>query len=431
MEAVSIQNVEAEQTVLGALLLEGERMKECRLTKQHFSTVIHQAIFKMMREIVDGGQPLDIVTLVSRMDPRFLKEVGGVEYFVNMIESVPTIANFSYYEGLVWSAWKMNQAGSVAHHMCEQLLAEKDERIIGETITRLCELEEGIDTLDFDLKDTLVNLYEELHEDTDEITGIRTGFTALDKMTCGLQEGDFVVIGARPSIGKTAFALNIALHAAKTSAAAGIFSLEMSNKQLLKRMVSCLGEVSGGRLKNPKHRFTMEDWKKTSQAFAEIGDLPLEIYDKAGVTTQEIWMQVRKLKRKYEGKKLLVIIDYLQLITGDSNYRGNRFQEMSEISRKLKGMARDLNVCIIALSQLSRGVESRQDKRPFLSDLRETGQIEQDADLIMLMYREDYYNKETEHKDMTEIQIAKHRNGPVGGIKLRFLKEYGKFVYEE
>ncbi|EEM18273.1 Replicative DNA helicase [Bacillus pseudomycoides DSM 12442] len=389
---------------------------------------MHQAIFKLIRKIEEEGQPLDLVALVSKMEPAFLAQIGGMEYLVNIIESVPTTANFSYYEGLVRNAWKMNQAGSMAHSMCERLLAEKDEKVIGETITRLCELEEVDCTLDFDLKDTLVDLYEELHQDTEELTGIETGFSALNKMTCGLQEGDFVVIGARPSMGKTAFALNIALHAAKSGTAVGLFSLEMSNKQLLKRMVSCLGEVSGKRLKNPKHRFTIEDWGKTSRAFAEIGDLPLEIYDKAGVTTQEIWVQVRKLKRKYADKKLLVIVDYLQLITGDSKYRGNRFQEMSEISRKLKLLARDLNVCVVALSQLSRGVESRQDKRPFLSDLRETGQIEQDADVIMLMYREDYYEKETEHKDITEIQIAKHRNGPVGMLRLRFLKEFGRFL---
>ncbi|PDZ11324.1 replicative DNA helicase [Bacillus pseudomycoides] len=425
---MSIQNIEAEQTVLGSLLLDGELIKECRLTDQHFSTAVHQAIFKLIRKIEEEGQPLDLVALVSKMEPAFLAQIGGMEYLVNIIESVPTTANFSYYEGLVRNAWKMNQAGSMAHSMCERLLAEKDEKVIGETITRLCELEEVDCTLDFDLKDTLVDLYEELHQDTEELTGIETGFSALNKMTCGLQEGDFVVIGARPSMGKTAFALNIALHAAKSGAAVGLFSLEMSNKQLLKRMVSCLGEVSGKRLKNPKHRFTIEDWGKTSRAFAEIGDLPLGIYDKAGVTTQEIWVQVRKLKRKYGDKKLLVIIDYLQLITGDSKYRGNRFQEMSEISRKLKLLARDLNVCVVALSQLSRGVESRQDKRPLLSDLRETGQVEQDADLIMLMYREDYYEKETEHKDITEIQIAKHRNGPVGMLRLRFLKEFGRFL---
>ncbi|MEI4619853.1 replicative DNA helicase [Bacillus cereus] len=428
---MSIQNIEAEQTVLGSLLLEGELIQECRLTEHQFSAAVHRAIFKLIRDMEEEGQPIDLVTLIARVDSGFLKQVGGIEYFVNMMESVPTTANFAYYEGLVWSAWKMNQAGSAAHNMCERLLAEKDEKVIGETIAKLSELEEGKCTLDFDLKGTLVDLYEELHQDTDEVTGIETGFTALDKMTCGLQEGDFVVVGARPSIGKTAFALNIALHAAKSDAVVGLFSLEMSNKQLLKRMLSCLGGVSGERLKNPKHRFTIDDWGRMSRVFAEIGDLPMEIYDKAGVTTQEIWMQVRKLKRKYEDKKLLVIIDYLQLITGDSNYRGNRFQEMSEISRKLKLMARDLNVCVVALSQLSRGVDSRQDKRPFLSDLRETGQIEQDADLIMLMYREDYYDKETEHKDITEIQVAKHRNGPIGTMKLRFLKEFGKFVERE
>ncbi|MGG0276933.1 replicative DNA helicase [Bacillus rhizoplanae] len=425
---MSIQNVEAEQTVLGSLLLDGELIKECRLTEQHFSMPVHQAIFKLIRQIEGDGQPLDLVTLVSRMDSSFLKQIGGIEYFVNIIESVPNTANFSYYEGLVRSAWKMHHAGIMAQSMSERLLAEKDEKVIGETITALCELEEVECTLDFDLKDALVGLYEEFHQDAEELIGIETGFSSLNKMTCGLQEGDFVVIGARPSIGKTAFALNIALHAAKSGAAVGLFSLEMSNKQLLKRMVSCTGEVSGKRLKNPKHRFTIEDWEKTSRAFVEIGDLPLEIYDKAGVTTQEIWVQVRKLKRKHPNKKLLVIIDYLQLITGDSKHRGNRFQEMSEISRRLKLMARDLNVCVVALSQLSRAVESRQDKRPLLSDLRETGQIEQDADVIMLMYRDDYYDKETEDKDITEIHVAKHRNGPVGLVKLRFLKEYGRFV---
>ncbi|MED0959127.1 replicative DNA helicase [Bacillus paramycoides] len=425
---MSIQNVEAEKTVLGSLLMEGELIKECRLTEHYFSLPVHKAIFRLMRKIEDEGQPIDLVTLVSRMNPNFLESIGGVEYFIGLIEGVPTIANFSYYEGLVRGAWKMYQAGVLGHKMGERLIAEKDEKIIGETITELCELEEKDYVCDFDLKDALVGLYEELHQDTKENTGIETGYKSLNKMTCGLQEGDFVVLGARPSMGKTAFALNIALHAAKSGSAVGLFSLEMSSKQLLKRMASCAGEVSGGRLKNPKHRFTIEDWEKVSKAFAEIGELPLEIYDKAGVTVQEIWMQARKLKRKHGDKKLLVIVDYLQLITGDPKYKGNRFQEISEISRKLKLLARDLNVCVVALSQLSRSVESRQDKRPLLSDLRETGQIEQDADVIMLMYREEYYDKETVQKEMTEIHVAKHRNGPVGSFKLRFLKEFGRFV---
>ncbi|HDR3524584.1 replicative DNA helicase [Bacillus pacificus] len=428
---MSIQNVEAEKTVLGSLLLDGELIKECHLTEQYFSLSVHKSIFQLMRKMEEEGQPIDLVTFISRVDPKFLEGIGGMEYFIGLMDGVPTTANFSYYEGLVRGAWKMYQAGVLGHKMGERLIAEKSEKIIGETITALCELEEKDCVCEFDLKDALVDLYEELHQDAKEITGIETGYTSLNKMTCGLQEGDFVVLGARPSMGKTAFALNVGLHAAKSGAAVGLFSLEMSSKQLLKRMASCIGEVSGGRLKNPKHRFAIEDWEKVSKAFAEIGELPFEIYDNAGISVQDIWMQTRKLKRKHGDKKILIIVDYLQLITGDSKHKGNRFQEISEISRKLKLLARELNVCVVALSQLSRSVESRQDKRPLLSDLRETGQIEQDADVIMLMYREDYYDKETMQKELTEIHVAKHRNGPVGSFKLRFFKEFGRFVERE
>ena len=323
----------------------------------------------------------------------------------------------------------MYQAGVLGHKMGERLIAEKSEKIIGETITALCDLEEKDCVCEFDLKDALVDLYEELHQDAKEITGIETGYTSLNKMTCGLQEGDFVVLGARPSMGKTAFALNVGLHAAKSGAAVGLFSLEMSSKQLLKRMASCVGEVSGGRLKNPKHRFAMEDWEKVSKAFAEIGELPFEIYDNAGVTVQDIWMQTRKLKRKNGDKKILIIVDY-DLLRVIRSIRAIDFKKLVRFLVSLL-LARELNVCVVALSQLSRSVESRQDKRPLLSDLRETGQIEQDADVIMLMYREDYYDKETKQKEMTEIHVAKHRNGPVGSFKLRFLKEFGRFVERE
>ncbi|WP_028400582.1 replicative DNA helicase [Ectobacillus panaciterrae] len=425
---MSIQSVEAERTVLGSLLLDGELMKECRLTEEHFSVTMHRALFKLMRQIDGDGDPLDLITLVSKLDSAFLEQIGGIVYFVNIMESVPTTANFSHYERLVRNSWKMRHAIRMAQNMNEQLLIDKDEKIIGKTISALSELENTEDTFDFELKDALIRLYEDLNKDTGELTGIDTGFKRLNEITCGLQEEEFIVIGARPSMGKTAFALNLALHAAKSGTAVGIFSLEMSEKQLIKRMISCIGNVPAKKLRNPKHLFSIPDWQQTSQALAEIGTLPLEIYDRAGVTTQDIWMQVRKLKRKHPGKKLLVVIDYLQLITGDSKYRGNRMQEIGEISRKLKLMARDLNVCVVALSQLSRGVESRQDKRPLLSDLRETGQIEQDADVIMLMYREDYYDRETENKEVTEIHVAKQRNGPIGTVRLRFVREYGKFV---
>lgn len=193
-------------------------------------------------------------------------------------------------------------------------------------------------------------------------------------------------------------------------------------------MISSTGNIDGTKMKNPKKLFSLEDWNKASKAMGAINNLPLEIYDNAGVTMQEIFAKTNKLKRNHPDKRLLVVIDYLQLITGDPKHKGNRMQEISEISRKLKIMARSLDVCVVALSQLSRGVESRQDKRPMLSDLRESGQIEQDADLIMFLYREDYYDKETPNKNTIEIILAKQRNGPVGVVELAFIKEFSKFV---
>lgn len=247
-------------------------------------------------------------------------------------------------------------------------------------------------------------------------------------MTSGLQSGDLIIVGARPAMGKTAFVLNVAYHAASSDVAIGIFSLEMGEEQLLKRMISSAGNVDATKMKNPKKLCNIKDWENISKAMGLINDLPLEIYDKANVTMQEIYAKTRKLKRKYPDKKVLIAIDYLQLIVGDPKHRGNRMQEIGEVSRKLKLMARELDVCVIALSQLSRAVESRQDKRPLLSDLRETGQIEQDADLIAFLYREDYYDAETANKNITEIILAKQRNGPVGTVELAFVKEFSKFI---
>ncbi|EWG12921.1 replicative DNA helicase [Cytobacillus firmus DS1] len=235
-----------------------------------------------------------------------------------------------------------------------------------------------------------------------------------------------IIVGARPSVGKTAFALNMALNAAGQDAAL-IFSLEMSKKQLLKRMISCKGEISSIKMRNPKRYFGEGDWSQFSGVMGAFDDVKLHIFDQAGMDIGYIWSKVRKARRKYgEGKRMLVVIDYLQLIAGDSRHQ-NRQAEISEISRKLKTMARDLNVAVIALSQLSRGVESRQDKRPMLSDLRESGQIEQDADVIAFLYRDDYYYKESDRKDTIEIILTKQRNGPIGTVRLAFMKEIGKF----
>jgi replicative DNA helicase len=279
-----------------------------------------------------------------------------------------------------------------------------------------------------DIKPTLLQLYQDFEKDSEELIGITTGFGELDKLTGGFQNSDFVVVGARPSMGKTAFALNIALHAAEEDICL-FFSLEMPVKQLLKRAASTIGEIDTIKMRTPRQTFEKEDWSKLTTAMARISNMKLHIFDRASMDINYIWSKVRKARREYgDSKRIIVMIDYLQLISAEAKYQNNRQAEISQISRGLKHLAREMNVVVLALSQLSRGVESRQDKRPLLSDLRESGQIEQDADVIAFLYREDYYQKDTEQKDIIEVIVAKQRNGPIGTVKLGFKKEYGEFV---
>ncbi|PEI43789.1 replicative DNA helicase [Bacillus pseudomycoides] len=422
-----IRNVEAEQSVLGGIIMEGDLIKDCQLKPNQFSLPTHQAIFKAMRELEDAESPIDLVTVVEKLDS-FINQIGGIQFLVNLAEGVSTTKNFSYHESLVIEAWKMRHAQEVAGDLYKRLQKDKDISAISNTIDELNAIEETGYSGEFDLKETLVDLYKKMQIDVGDLTGINTGYNDLNRMTSGLQTGDLIIVGARPAMGKTAFVLNVAYHAADSNTVVGIFSLEMGEEQLLKRMISSAGNVDATKMKNPKKLCSIKDWESISQAMGLINNLPMEIYDKANVTMQEIYAKTRKLKRKHPDKKALIAIDYLQLIVGDPKHRGNRMQEIGEISRKLKLMARELDVCVVALSQLSRAVESRQDKRPLLSDLRETGQIEQDADLIAFLYREDYYDTETENKNITEIILAKQRNGPVGTVELAFIKEFSKFI---
>ncbi|MBC6972584.1 replicative DNA helicase [Bacillus sp. Xin] len=422
-----IRNLEAEQSVLGSIIMEGDLIKDCQLKSNQFSLPTHQAIFKAMRELEDNESPIDLVTVVEKLDS-FINQIGGIQFLVNLAEGVATTKNFTYHEGLVIEAWKMRHAQEVAGDLYKRLQKDKDISVISDTIDELNAIEETGYSGEFDLKETLVGLYKKMQIDVGDLTGINTGYNDFNRMTSGLQTGDLIIVGARPAMGKTAFVLNVAYHAASSDTTVGIFSLEMGEEQLLKRMISSAGNVEATKMKNPKKLCNIKDWEKISQAMGLINNLPLEIYDKANVTMQEIYAKTRKLKRKHPDKKVLIAIDYLQLIVGDPKHRGNRMQEIGEISRKLKLMARELDVCVVALSQLSRAVESRQDKRPLLSDLRETGQIEQDADLIAFLYREDYYDAETANKNITEIILAKQRNGPVGTVELAFIKEFSKFI---
>jgi replicative DNA helicase len=423
-----IVNVEAEQSVIGAILLEGDLIKDCILQPEHFHIIENKRIFWAMKRLDEKSVPIDLTTIADLVESS-IDKVGGVSYMLKVAESVPTTRNFKFYEALVLENWRKRKSLQLANDFKKQLLEEDPHEAIQTVIDELMKMEEE-ETADDDgsISEELYNLYDQLSTQVDEMTGVSTGFHELNKMTGGLQESDLIIIGARPSMGKTAFALNIAYNAAEKGDIPCIFSLEMPKKQLLKRLVSISGNIDAQKMRNASEDFTDHDWKKLSQSLGILNNLDLHIFDKPSVTVNYIWSKVRKVKRENPGKKLLVMVDYLQLIVGNAKYKGNRLQEISDISRTLKAMARELDVNVVALSQLSRGVEQRQDKRPMMSDLRESGQIEQDADIIGFLYRDEYYYKDSELKGITELIVSKHRNGPTGTVKLGFIKEYGKFI---
>ncbi|UII58102.1 replicative DNA helicase (plasmid) [Cytobacillus spongiae] len=423
-----IVNAEAEHSVIGSILLEGDLIKDCVLQHSHFHIMENKRIFWAMRRLDKKGIPIDITTIADLLESS-VEKIGGIEHLLKVAESVPTIRNFKFYESLVLENWRKRHSIQLANDFKKQLVEEDPAEAIQTVISELMKMqeEESADD-DGSIKDELLNLYEQLTTQTNEMTGISTGFYELNKITGGFQESDLIIIGARPSMGKTAFALNVAYNAAEKGDIPCIFSLEMPKKQLLKRLASIAGNIDAQKMRNASEDFTDNDWTKFSQALGILNNLDLHIFDKPSVTVNYIWSKVRKVKRENPGKKILVMIDYLQLIMGNASYKGNRLQEISDISRTLKAMARELDVNVVALSQLSRGVEQRQDKRPMMSDLRESGQIEQDADVIGFLYRDEYYYKDSELKGITELIVSKHRNGPTGTVKLGFIKEYGKFI---
>ncbi len=428
-----LYNTDAEQTFLGALLIEPELIKDCRTKPLHLSQAKHKNLLSAMLELDTKGTPIDLVSITEHIGRDNLGSIGGHQYLSALVSSVPTTANIGFYEKIIFEYWQRREMGKIAEEIKKNTANEEPSAVIQSTISDLMHLEDATgDEEDGGIQNDLLDIYEELVEPKGEITGMRSGFTELDRMTSGFQKQELVIIAARPSVGKTAFCLNVAQNFMASplnhykGGAVGIFSLEMSRKQLLKRMASSLGNINAQAMRTGN--LTANDWNKLSQANGVLGSADLRIFDRPGVTVNEIWSKARKMKREFAGKDILIIIDYLQLISGSAKHRGNRTQEISEISRMLKHMARELDICVIALSQLSRGVEQRQDKRPMMSDIRESGQIEQDADVIGFLYRDDYYDKESESKNIIEIIIAKQRNGPVGTVSLAFIKEHGTFV---
>jgi replicative DNA helicase len=433
-ERIPPQSIEAEQAVLGAVFLDPSALTLASeiLIPEDFYRAAHQKIFHAMLRVADKGEPVDLVTVTAELaDTQQLEEVGGVSYLSELADSVPTAANVEYYARIVEEKSVLRRLIRTATSIAQDGYTREDEVdvLLDEAERKIMEISQRKHSGTFkNIKDVLVQTYdniEMLHNRKGEVTGIPTGFTELDRMTSGFQRSDFIIVAARPSVGKTAFALNIAQNVAtKANENVAIFSLEMSAQQLVMRMLCAEGNINAQNLRTGK--LTPEDWGKLTMAMGSLSNAGIYIDDTPSIRVSDIRAKCRRLKQ--ESGLGMVVIDYLQLIQGSGRNRENRQQEVSEISRSLKALARELEVPVIALSQLSRSVEQRQDKRPMMSDIRESGSIEQDADIVAFLYRDDYYNKDSENKNIIEIIIAKQRNGPVGTVQLAFIKEYNKFV---
>lgn len=424
----ALYSQEAEEAVVGALFLQEGLIKECRLGCEHLYDRRLAALLGAMRAVDGAGKPVDVVSVAEELGAERLEGLGGLSYVLRLADSVPTTANFTFYEGIVLEYYRKRRVVDVAVSLIREVKSGDCSGSVQWAMEQLMLVEEqSFAEDDGRILDALRRLFDGFGRETSELC-VSTGFEALDLLTGGLHPGHFVVVGARPSVGKTAFALNMAVNVAEEHVCL-FFSLEMSAEELLKRLTCLVGDIETMRLRNPLKLFEEEDWYNLSLSVGKLSTASIRIFDQAGMDLSYIWNMVRKMRREFGlEKKLVVMVDYLQLIVGSDSYRHNRQAEISEISRSLKIMARELNVTVVALSQLSRAVEGRQNKRPMLSDLRESGQIEQDADVIAFLYRDDYYHKDSEERDTIEVIVAKQRNGPIGTVKLGFKKECGRFV---
>ncbi len=431
-------SIEAEKAVLGsALLSKNALQKMCdELSSDAFYSEANAKIFETLQELNDSSSPIDITILTNRLnDKKILSQVGNVEYLSELIDSVPSASNVEYYINIVKEKMVGRKIIETATEIANDAYLSEDSiyEVLENAEMKMLRIGNMRKTSEFQrIQDVAyreqANL-EKLSEQGAEITGLSTGFTEFDKLTAGLQPNQFIIIAARPAMGKTAFALNLATYAAMHSKkSVALFNLEMSVEQLANRILQSLGQINGSKMRTG--RLEHNDWKRLNEAISRLSDTNLFLDDTPGITIGEIRSKCRRLSNSDKGLGL-VVIDYLQLITGPAKTAGNRQQEVSEISRSLKTMALELGVPVIALAQLSRAVESREDKRPIMSDLRESGSIEQDADIVSFLYRDDYYNKEARRDDnasITEFIIGKNRSGPTKIIELLFRKDTSTFV---
>ncbi|SJZ80940.1 replicative DNA helicase [Selenihalanaerobacter shriftii] len=432
-DKVPPQSIDAEKSTLGAMLIDRDAIAKVIevLKPADFYREAHSIIYKVINKLFDNGEPVDLVTVSEELrDEDALEDIGGVSYLTSIANSVPTSANVTYYakmveeksilRNLIKASNHISQLGYNGEKDTEVVLDKAEQLIFNISQKRAVQSYSGIKDV---LMKTFDNL-EQLYDNKGGVTGVPTGFKDLDNMTSGFQDSDLIIIAARPSMGKTALALNIGQFAAiQSEIPVAIFSLEMSKEQLVQRMLCSEAQVDNHRLRTGY--LNENDWNRLTDAAGKLSDSKIFIDDTPGITVMEMRAKARRIKAEHGLG--LILIDYMQLMQG-SGRPESRQQEVSKISRSLKGLARELNVPVVSLSQLSRAVEQRNDKRPQLSDLRSSGSIEQDADLVAFIYRDDYYNPDSEKQGITEIIVGKQRNGPVGKVELAFQKEYTKFV---
>ena len=431
-------SIEAESSVLGGLLLDNsawDRMGDL-LSDNDFYRYEHKLIFAAISALINGSKPADVITVYEQLQNQGKADgMGGLGYLNSLAQYVPSASNIRRYAEIVRERSILRKLVTASDEIAtnafspqgrpiEKILDEAEQKIfnIGEEGSRMKQGFQSMDTLVVNLMDRV----QDMADNPNDITGVPTGFYDLDRMTSGLQAGDLVVLAARPSMGKTAFAINIAEHVALNEGLpVAVFSMEMGAAQLAVRVVGSIGRIDQGHLRTGK--LTDEEWPRLTEAIERLRTVSLHIDETPGLTPSELRANARRLARKC-GKLGLIVVDYLQLMSGSSGSDGdNRATELGEISRGLKMLAKELQCPVIALSQLNRGVEQRTDKRPMMSDLRESGAIEQDADIIMFIYRDDYYNKDSKEPGIAEIIIGKQRNGPTGAVRLTFLKPLTRF----
>ncbi len=432
-------SIEAEQSVLGGLLLDNSAWDRAAdlLTESDFYRHEHQLIFTAIQQLVNASKPADVITVFEQLQMLGKgTEIGGLAYLNNLAYSVPSAANMRRYAEIVRERAVLRKLVTVSDEIASNafnpqgkqvssILDEAESKIlkIGEEGNRNKQGFHSMDNLVVNLLDRVQELADNGAED---VTGVRTGYVEMDSMTAGLQKGDLIVLAARPSMGKTAFALNIGENVAVNEGLpVAVFSMEMGASQLALRMVGSIGRINQQNLRTG--RLSDDEWGRLSETVEKLRKANVFIDETAALSPSELRSRARRLARQFGGTLGLIIIDYLQLMSGSGGNEENRATVIGEISRGLKALAKELQCPVIALSQLNRSVETRPDKRPMMSDLRESGAIEQDADVIMFIYRDEYYNKESKEPGVAEIIIGKQRNGPVGTVKLAFVKSNTRF----